>query len=245
MINKKSKLLLSFICVSACAYSYEKIKLGTSYGGWTIPSFLGRESVCYCVGAGEDISFDLALVESFGCSVYIMDPTPRSLQHFQYVKSMIRTGKPAYSQSGKSERYTITSSNIDKLQFLPIGLWTEDVKMRFFEPQNPSHVSHSIVNLQQTTNFFEADCKKLSTIMARLGHQYIDLLKMDIEGAEYTVIENILKEKISVKCLCAEFHSLPEESKNQSLEKIIALLQCHGFEIFHRHGKDITFFRRE
>lgn len=40
------------------------MRLGSKYGGWIVPATLVRpDSVCYCVGVGEDISFDLALIE--------------------------------------------------------------------------------------------------------------------------------------------------------------------------------------
>jgi FkbM family methyltransferase len=40
--------------------------------------------------------------------------------------------------------------------------------------------------------------KTLKDIMNELGHEHIDVLKMDIEGSEYDVLENILNENISV-----------------------------------------------
>ena len=43
---------------------------------------LTADSLCYCAGAGEDISFECALVERYGCRVRIIDPTPRATQHF-------------------------------------------------------------------------------------------------------------------------------------------------------------------
>jgi hypothetical protein len=46
----------------------ELIIVGTSYGGWLLPKHhnLTQTSICYLAGAGEDISFDCALVERFG-----------------------------------------------------------------------------------------------------------------------------------------------------------------------------------
>ncbi len=42
----------------------ESVFLGTSYGGYEVlPALLGRDSVVYSVGIGEDISFDLGLIE--------------------------------------------------------------------------------------------------------------------------------------------------------------------------------------
>src|SRR5690606_25746429 len=54
-------------------------KLGTRYGGWYVPSdLLNAQSICYCIGAGEDISFDIELINRFDCHVYTFDPTPRA-----------------------------------------------------------------------------------------------------------------------------------------------------------------------
>src|SRR5262245_45261334 len=55
--------------------------LGSEYGGWCIcPDSLGPQSVVYSVGVGEDISFDLALIERFGLQVHAFDPTPKSVR---------------------------------------------------------------------------------------------------------------------------------------------------------------------
>ena len=34
---------------------------------------------------------------------------------------------------------------------------------------------------------------RLSTIMSELGHERLDVLKMDIEGAEYAVLDDMLR----------------------------------------------------
>ena len=58
---------------------------GSEYGGWTIcPSDLNRNSVVYSLGVGDDISFDISLIEKYGVTVYAFDPTPKSVK---WVKS--------------------------------------------------------------------------------------------------------------------------------------------------------------
>ena len=90
--------------------------------------------------------------------------------------------------------------------------------------------------------------------MGELGHTYIDLLKIDIEGAEYVVIESIIREKINIKCLCIEFDEFAGANKENndnitaSIEKTnrtISLLQEIGYEIIYQNGyTDMTFFRK-
>jgi len=42
--------------------------------------------------------------------------------------------------------------------------------------------------------------------MRELRHASIDLLKMDIEGAEYDVLADMISQRIPVKQLLVEFH---------------------------------------
>ncbi len=136
-------------------------RIGTDYGGWVVPAAMIRPDwICYCGGVGEDVSFDLGLIERFGCSVFAFDPTPRAIT---YVAEEVANGP--------------------KFHFLPVGLWAEDTTLRFYAPANPAHVSHSIVNLQKRDTYFEAPCRSVPALMRELGHDRIDLLKIDIEGA--------------------------------------------------------------
>lgn len=153
------------------------------YGGWVVPaSLLGAESICYCVGCGEDISFDLGLIHQFGCHVFGFDPTPRAIKS---VNAQTR--------------------NIKNYHFRDIGLWDKQDTLKFFAPQNPEHVSHSALNLQKTNEFFLAKVQRLSEIMKDNSHDKLDLLKLDVEGAEYKVIDSIIEDKIDIKILCVEF----------------------------------------
>ena len=160
-------------------------RLGTDYGGWTVPiNLLNERSVCYCVGVGIDASFDFALADQFKCRVFSFDPTPKAI---------------AYMESKQYDR--------EHLNFMPIGVWDEDTELSFFAPVNPAETSHSVFDLQGTGNYFVAECQKLSSIMHELGHDHIDLLKLDIEGAWRNVIKNIGEERINISILCVELDS--------------------------------------
>jgi FkbM family methyltransferase len=173
-------------------------KLGTAYGGWVIPaSFLNSRSICYCAGVGEDISFDLALIDHFHCKVFAFDPTPRAARHVA-------------EHAGHNENY----------DFHPVGLWDADKTMRFFAPANPAHVSHSIVNLQKTDTYFDAPCKRLNTLMRELDHSRIDLLKLDIEGAEYKVLESLMTDAVQVGVLCVDYDEIHLPLDGQYRERI-------------------------
>jgi FkbM family methyltransferase len=158
-------------------------KLGSDYGGWVVPtSILAREWICYCGGVGEDITFDLELIRRYGCEVFAFDPTPRAAAHVR-------------ATAAAEKRY----------HFLPVGLWSDDRELRFYAPRNREHVSHSIVNLQGTHDFFTARCRPIVALMRDLGHSRIDLLKLDIEGAQHEVLRGMLRDHVHPRVICVEF----------------------------------------
>ena len=227
-------------------------RIGTPYGGWIIPQGrLNENSVCYLVGAGEDISFDLGVAAKYGCPVHIFDPTPRAVAHFEGLTANLKKGEPTRCSTSPTGLYPEYPANIaDNLHFHPLGIWNEDTTLRFFAPQNEGHVSHSLVNLQQSERFIEVPVRRLAGLMTELGHRKIDLLKLDIEGAEYQVIESLLEDRIEVDMLCIEFdESAANHFDARYIQRIEGALQsllaagyhviakepnAHNYSLIHR-----------
>ncbi len=229
-------------------------RLGTPYGGWIIPqNKLHEGAICYLVGAGEDISFDLALLEKFNCPAHIFDPTPRAVQHVALVQKNIAAGERTACQTSPTGFYPDYAPALaEKIVLHAVGVWNEDTHLRFFAPSNEAYVSHSLVNLQQTERFIEVPVERLKTIMDRLGHARIDLLKIDIEGAEYQVIESLISDNLRVDVLCIEFDESAAnhfDSKymhriTSALESLIAFgyiiiakeRNCHNYTLLHQRA---------
>jgi FkbM family methyltransferase len=225
-------------------------RIGSEYGGWTLPNkLLTQYSICYSVGAGEDLSFDVGLAEKYRCYVHIFDPTPRSKTHFYKLVSSIKNNRKMLINDSQKNHYQIRKHNIKLLKFNEIGLWDSACELKFYAPRNPNHVSHSILNLQQTTTFFIAKVQRLSALMKLNGHKELDLLKIDIEGAEYAVIESLIADKISIKILCVEFdeirNPLDSNYKNRVIQSINNL-KDYGYSVVHIHkNSDYTFVRND
>ena len=200
-------------------------RLGTPYGGWTIPAgALSARSVCYCAGCGEDISFDLALIDQFHCDVFAFDPTPRAIQ---YVKA----------NTGGNSHY----------HFNELGLWDKKAILKFFAPSNPQHVSHSLLNLQHTADYIEVPVERLSTIMRANQHEQLDLLKIDIEGAEYKVLDSVLADGLKIRVLCVEFDEYWHPLDSDYVKRIRSYVQrllSFGYVIVDAPGNgNYTFLR--
>lgn len=201
----------------------ELVRLGSDSCSWFAPARWPRQKpICYCVGAGEDISFDLALARRFDAEVHIFDPTPRAIRHAAGVLGGRR----------------------DSVLFHPWAVWSHDTEVELFEPANPEHVSHSIVNLQSTTRSFTAPGRSLSSIMSEFGHDRIDLLKLDIEGAEYAVVKSFLAEEIRIGVLDIEFDelSVPRRGAWNRIRRCIDTLEENGFRLVAvDEGSNYTF----
>jgi hypothetical protein len=77
--------------------------------------------------------------------------------------------------------------------------------------------------------------------MKDLGHNRIDLLKLDIEGAWQKVIRNIISENLDISILCVELDS--PTSLFLAL-KTIRALKIAGFALVH-FEKDNYIFVKE
>jgi hypothetical protein len=78
--------------------------------------------------------------------------------------------------------------------------------------------------------------RSLESIMTELGHRHIDVLKMDIEGAEWDILTNT--ELPSIGQLLVEVHeshSLPSMSDRfDALLRLFTNLEDHGLRLFHK-----------
>jgi FkbM family methyltransferase len=125
-----------------------------------------------------------------------------------------------------------------RFHFLPFGIWSEDTTLRFFAPAEDEHASWSALNLQHTDRYVEAPVRSLRSVMAELGHDRIDLLKLDVEGAEYPVVHQLLDERIPVRVLCLELHPT---RRPWAPPWLIARLQRRGYRAVDRTDQNFTF----
>ena len=200
----------------------KKVRLGDR-GGWTIPrEFLNEHSICYCVGCGEDITFDLELIRKYSCAVFAFDPTPRSIAH---------VAKHA--------------AHLANYRLSEFAIWDREEVVKFYAPRKKTRVSHSITNLDGTEDYFEVPTKTLKQVFDENGHTAITLLKMDIEGAEHAVIRTIVENNLPIEVLCVEFDELagitPERVAR--IRRSIQSLLDFGYHYFWIEGPNFTFVR--
>jgi len=70
------------------------------------------------------------------------------------------------------------------------------------------------MNWLAEVNQVEWELKGLKSTMAALGHGYVDVLKVDVDGSEWSLIDELLSDRsLDVEQLVIELHFDPLESK--------------------------------
>jgi len=202
------------------------LTFGNRFADWTFcPDHLDERSVIYSFGVGEDISFDLELMEHFKLHIHAFDPSPRSIEWVE-------------QQAPKEE-----------FHFYPYGLAGSDGTVKFSEPSEPGihslKMTRSHHGQDAGKSTIELPVKRLSTIMQKLRHERIDILKMDIEGAEYEVIEDIINSSVPVTQVLIEFHHRFDHMGIGKTRQAISSLNEAGYRIFHvsASGEEISFIK--
>lgn len=185
--------------------------LGSEYGGFFLAeNSINSNSIVYSFGIGKDISFDSDLIKDASCKIYAFDPTPSSLDWLK-------------------------SQNLPfEFNYFDFGISNLSGWVNFYLPVNSNFVSGSLSLHDSVDNQsrISVRMRTFAEIAKEFKHEKIDLVKMDIEGAEYDVIESILDSEIEVKQILVEIHDrFYTDGRTRSI-KMINKLNEKGFKIF-------------
>lgn len=192
------------------------IRIGSEYGGWTFLPLEGLEGcTIISAGLGEDASFDVEFARKFHARVIMVDPTPRAIAHCTSLCARISHPRTHNYVSGghqPPEAYPLDGLNPDQLVLEPSALWTKATTLKFYSPPDPQHVSHSLVDFQncysQKGGSIEVESTTLQGLMEKYKVSELELLKLDIEGAEIAVLEDMLERGIRPRQILVEFDEL-------------------------------------
>jgi FkbM family methyltransferase len=195
-------------------------------GWWFTPQGLGSDSIVYSLGVGDDIEFDISLIENYGVRVHAFDPTPSSIDMLD--------GRDL-PQQFEFHPWAVTAAD-GSLTFYP----------RLKKDGTKSDVMFTMIAEDETReDAIEVPAYSLTTISEKLGHQQIDLMKMDIEGAEYEVLDGLLASPIKPTQLLIEFHHRFPGIGLKKTADVIERLRRAGYKVFaiSEIGREISFLR--
>lgn len=193
------------------------------YGAYqTDVSSLDSESIIYSFGVGNDVSWDIDVYRQFGCHVHLFDPDPQAKEWFENNVDPELRKYLHYHQFGLESfdgNITFWGSRIDK------------VSKSTVKPGLPFKWTFPVL--------------KLETIMHRLGHDHVDIVKMDIEGSEYGVIPQLVQ--LDVSQVIFELHNRFFSGKRRFIEKCYKNLRLwwalRHWELLVREDDKYTYHR--
>ena len=222
-------------------------RLGTNYGGWYVPTNmnLNENSIVYSGGVGEDMSFDLLLQCKYNCNIVLIDPTSKAIKHFDEVKQYYNS-KQHFTGGIQKDYYSCIQSlspNFDKLKYVNIGLWNKKEHLKFYKQSNDNYVSQSLVENMFGQKYDIVLVDSIKNIMEQQCHTQIDLLKLDIEGAEIESVNQMLDDKIYPTYVLIEFDLLlkNKDPKNTTKQLIERMITKENYKILKNDQLNITF----
>lgn len=229
---------------------YNYTRLGTTYGGWTfVDEPYLRNSIILSAGLGEDASFDIEFAEKYNATIIIVDPTPRAIEHYKGIEKRMgeinEVNNLDYAGKLPVEAYDLSKVEKSQFKFVAKALWNEKKLLKFFTPINSDHVSHSIVNFQNNysneTNYIEVESCTMNDLIKLLNINIDDipLIKLDIEGAEIEVIEDLISTGFRPYQLLVEYDELnkPSEISYGRVSKAHQILTDNDYECIYTDGQ--------
>jgi FkbM family methyltransferase len=206
-------------------------RLGTKYGGWWIyaPAVRANPLLVDC-GLGTDISFPAAFLERFGGRVVGVDPNPAALE---YARAHLPPGMQVraaafWSQAGRELTFHLPRALAEL-------------------PEGADGVSGSLLSTHGYAgkDTLAVRTTSLAEILKGSGCEDCDILKLDIEGAEYEVLEAYCAsgDVRRARQLLVEFHHHCTDRTLDDTRRCIARIEASGFSLQHTEDRNCVFLR--
>lgn len=179
--------------------------------GFAVPGAgLGPQSVVYVCGVGTDGGIAPQLVARFGCAVHLYDADPRAAD----VVARVAAHEP-------------------RVAFQPVSLSDQEARITVHAPRLVGYQARQSVDRPGSHESFTAQARALADVMEHDGHDHCDLLCVAVDGAEYRLVDHIVRRELDVRALCLRWSQpAPLERVLESLER----LRGAGFAAVARSG---------
>lgn len=193
-------------------------------GDWAfLKELLNKDSVVYSFGVGDDIAFDLAISRATDSRIFCFDPT---------VDGAIFENEGA---------------GVDGIKFYPWAVAGVDGELALYNRLNSSGEPSGMFTLARGSadgaKIITAPAFTVRTIMEKLGHVEVDLIKFDVEGAEFSALQAMLDSEIRPRQLLIEFHHRFKGFSVTQVRRVVKRLRALGYHVVYvtPSGREFTF----
>lgn len=226
MLFRRFQIALRRAVAKWRAHRTGRINLASVPPCYWVAAGLTSASVVIDCGTGPDADFSQAIIAKFGSLCHGLEPTRK------HHESLDR----------------IAAKSGGRFDYVARALAVMGPRLTFHESM--SNVSGSIledhVNVRRDLIVhYEVDTVTIDDLFALFGLERIHLLKLDIEGAEYALLEHTNRDTLErIDQLVVEFHDhcVPQLSPRDT-RRIIRRLERAGFTSYSVDAINYLFFR--
>ena len=171
-----------------------------------------NDCTVYDFGIREQPEFGVVLSKPpFNCKVYAFDPSPITRQWFetnQELKQNPNYHLFHYGGGGADELITLREYDWQQVSIYSYPKWVV---------AKPRNCTNSGCRFQKfkPQKLHNVPVRSVGSIMAELGHDRVDVLKLDVEGSEYRMLEGLIDTKTCQKIgqLTLEWHHFTYDAR--------------------------------
>jgi FkbM family methyltransferase len=179
------------------------------------------------VGCGWEADFSILMIERYSLDAYGVDPTRKHAPALKILEEKTR----------------------GKFHHLPFAVSGEKGYITFHESRD--HESGSILtehtNIQSDDTFsYEVESLTIDELVRRIGTERVDILKLDLEGAEYSLLKSVTgKELEPFNQIFIEFHHHCTDYTRKDTRKMVKRITGNGFRVFSLDLHNYLFYREQ
>lgn len=182
-------------------------------------------SVIIDVGCGHEAEFSKLMIEKYNLNAFGIDPTKKHAPSLKVLEEITK----------------------GKFQHLAVAVTKKVGFITFYESrQNESGsilIDHINIQNDEITKY-NVESVRLSELVRRIGITHVDFIKLDLEGAEYDLLDKISDEDIKpFKQIFIEFHHHCTNHSTQETRLLVQNICSKGFQVFTLDHHNYLFYK--
>jgi FkbM family methyltransferase len=185
-----------------------------------------EDSIFIDVGCGFLAEFSIHLIRQFGLTAYGVDPTKKHAQNLSDIMSMYP----------------------GKFIHVPVAVASRDGKISFHETlenESGSLLNEHVNVLHDQIRTYDVETRTIKTFMQDLKLKRVDFLKLDIEGAEFDLLDSIEGDDLGMfDQIFIEFHHVAvKKYTSKDTARLVRKIKNFGFKVFSLDKVNYLFYK--